>query len=196
MAFHPSLAQWILNLGFWFIFLNFLKCFLIFKKCLYIHIYIYIYIYIFFFFFGHAMQLAGSQFPSQDLNLGPRQWKHRVLTTGLPGKSLLDLVNSRPGLNPKFTTVARLYKISPLLLLPVSPSTPLLTLHAKHMKLSVPWRPWDWSCLRPQSLHVNCFLAWNAALPNPLLLLEKSCSPVRFQQKYRFPSKAIPPLPK
>ena len=39
-----------------------------------------------FFFFGHAMQHAGSSFPDQGSNLCPLQWKHGVLTTGLPGK--------------------------------------------------------------------------------------------------------------
>ena len=39
-------------------------------------------------FFGCAAQLMGSQFPNQGSNLIPQQWKHRVLTTGLPGKSL------------------------------------------------------------------------------------------------------------
>ena len=39
-------------------------------------------------FFGCAAQLAGSYFPNQGLNLGPQQWKSRVLTTGLPGNVL------------------------------------------------------------------------------------------------------------
>jgi len=30
---------------------------------------------------------VGSQFPNQESNLCPLQWKHRVLTTGHPGKS-------------------------------------------------------------------------------------------------------------
>ena len=41
----------------------------------------------FFFFFGCASRHAGSQFPDQGSNLCPLQWKHRVLTTGLPGNS-------------------------------------------------------------------------------------------------------------
>ena len=42
----------------------------------------------FFFFFGeHATRLVGSQSPNQGSNPGPQQWKHRVLTTGPPGKS-------------------------------------------------------------------------------------------------------------
>ena len=41
---------------------------------------------LFFFFFGQAV--CGSQFPNQGLNPGPQQWKHQVLTTGLPGNSL------------------------------------------------------------------------------------------------------------
>ena len=62
-------------------------------------IYIYMYVHIFFawfytlqkwyniahfFFFGCARQLVWSYFPDQGLNPGPRQWKPRVLTTGLP----------------------------------------------------------------------------------------------------------------
>ena len=34
------------------------------------------------------MQLSGSSFLHQGLNPHPGQWKHRVLTTGLPGNSL------------------------------------------------------------------------------------------------------------
>ena len=33
-------------------------------------------------FFWHTTWLAGPSFPEQGLNLGPWQWKHRVLTTG------------------------------------------------------------------------------------------------------------------
>ena len=39
------------------------------------------------FFFGQAAWHAGSQFPYQGSNPRPLQWKHRVLTTGPPGKS-------------------------------------------------------------------------------------------------------------
>ena len=39
----------------------------------------------FFLFLSHHV---GSYFPDQGLNLYPLQWKHRILTTGLPGKSL------------------------------------------------------------------------------------------------------------
>ena len=38
-------------------------------------------------FFGHSVQPAGSSFPAQGLNLRHPQWKHGVLTPGLPGKS-------------------------------------------------------------------------------------------------------------
>ena len=41
-----------------------------------------------YYFFGRAARIAGSQFPSRGLNPCPLQWKHRVLTTGLPGNSL------------------------------------------------------------------------------------------------------------
>ena len=34
--------------------------------------------------FDHATWLVGSWFPHQGLNSGPRQWKHRVVTTGQP----------------------------------------------------------------------------------------------------------------
>ena len=36
----------------------------------------------------HTTQHAGSQFPDQGLNSYPLQWKLRVLSTRLPGKSL------------------------------------------------------------------------------------------------------------
>ena len=35
-----------------------------------------------------ATQLVRSWFPNQGSNLGPQQWKCKVLTTGLPGNSL------------------------------------------------------------------------------------------------------------
>ena len=38
--------------------------------------------------FGYAMWHVGSWFSDQGLNQGPRQWKHEVLTTGPPGKSI------------------------------------------------------------------------------------------------------------
>ena len=41
-----------------------------------------------FFFFYCAAQLAGSYFLDQGLNLGPQQWKCRILTTGPPRNSL------------------------------------------------------------------------------------------------------------
>ena len=40
-----------------------------------------------FFFFGRAAGHAGSSFPDQGWNPCPLQWKHRILTTGPPGKS-------------------------------------------------------------------------------------------------------------
>ena len=44
---------------------------------------------IFFFFFWPHHLLLGSLFPDQELNLGPWQWKHRVLTTEPPGNALM-----------------------------------------------------------------------------------------------------------
>ena len=42
----------------------------------------------FLFCFGFlALWLVASQFPYQELKLSPWQWKHRVLTTVLPGNS-------------------------------------------------------------------------------------------------------------
>ena len=41
----------------------------------------------FLFFFCCTGQHVGSQFPNQGLNPRPLQWKHRDLTTALPGKS-------------------------------------------------------------------------------------------------------------
>ena len=49
-------------------------------------------------FFGQAAQYVGSQFPDQGSNLQPLLWKHRVLTTGLPGKS--SHVSSYKDINP------------------------------------------------------------------------------------------------
>ena len=46
------------------------------------------------FFSGHSMQLVGSQFPNQQSNLGPWQWKHEILTIGSPGNSLDFLKNT------------------------------------------------------------------------------------------------------
>ena len=43
----------------------------------------------FFFFFGLTVQHVGSKFPNQEWNPHPLQWKHKVLTTQPPGKSLL-----------------------------------------------------------------------------------------------------------
>ena len=40
-------------------------------------------------FIGHAKQHVGSQFSSRGLNPCSTHWKHRVLTTGRPGKSLI-----------------------------------------------------------------------------------------------------------
>ena len=37
--------------------------------------------------FGCAPKRVGSKFPDQGLNLHPLHWKHRILTSGLPGKS-------------------------------------------------------------------------------------------------------------
>ena len=46
-----------------------------------------LFIYCYHFLFGHTMQHVGSYFPGQGLNLCRLQWKHRVATTGPPGKS-------------------------------------------------------------------------------------------------------------
>ena len=46
---------------------------------------------LFILFFGRAARHVGSQFPDQGLNPRPLQWKRRVLTTGPPGKSLIQL---------------------------------------------------------------------------------------------------------
>ena len=46
----------------------------------------------FYLFFGPATWLAGSLFSAQGSNLGSRQWKRGVLTTGPPGNSLSSQV--------------------------------------------------------------------------------------------------------
>ena len=47
-------------------------------------------------FFFLATRHVGSQLPNQGLNSCPRNWKHRVSTTGLPGKSWRGTQNA-PG---------------------------------------------------------------------------------------------------
>ena len=42
----------------------------------------------YFIFFGCNARHVGSYFPSERSNRLPLRWKHEVLTTGLPGKSL------------------------------------------------------------------------------------------------------------
>ena len=44
-------------------------------------------LFLFGWFFGRAMRHAGSYFPDHGSNPCPPQWRHRVLTTGPPGKS-------------------------------------------------------------------------------------------------------------
>ena len=41
--------------------------------------------------------LARSQFPNEGLNLCPRQWEHRVLTTGPPGNSHKTVLDGQVG---------------------------------------------------------------------------------------------------
>ena len=41
---------------------------------------------------GHAAWLVECWFSNQRSNPGPQQWKHPVLTTGLPGKSWIPTV--------------------------------------------------------------------------------------------------------
>ena len=38
--------------------------------------------------YGRNVRLVASYFPDQGLHQWPLQWKARILTTGLPGKSL------------------------------------------------------------------------------------------------------------
>ena len=45
----------------------------------------------FIYLFGHTMWPLGSQFPGNRLNLHSLQWKHGILTTGLPGKSPVNV---------------------------------------------------------------------------------------------------------
>jgi len=44
------------------------------------------------FIFGCAMQLAGSKFPQPGIEPVSLQWKHRVLTTEEPEKSLFGCI--------------------------------------------------------------------------------------------------------
>ena len=56
----------------------------------YLIVYMYC-VFLFFCFFCRVVQHARSQFPDQGSNLFPLQWKHRVLITELPGKSLYHI---------------------------------------------------------------------------------------------------------
>lgn len=65
-----------------------------------------------FFFFYRAAQFAGSYFLDWGLNLGPQQWKCRILTTGLPRNSLfyfsiciLNYLYFKPKFLERFTEV-------------------------------------------------------------------------------------------
>ena len=48
----------------------------------------FLFVFPFLFLFDYTLWHAGSQFPDQGSNPRPLQWNCRVLTTGLPGKSL------------------------------------------------------------------------------------------------------------
>ena len=61
----------------------FVVCFLFFFKTFMVFI---LFIFIF---LAAPRGLAGSWFPDQGLNLGPRQWKPGILTIGPPGNSVL-----------------------------------------------------------------------------------------------------------
>ena len=49
--------------------------------------------YLFFVFFFNLVVACGIYFPDQGSNLGLLHWEHRVLGTGLPGKSLDGIVD-------------------------------------------------------------------------------------------------------
>ena len=69
------------------------------------------------------MQHVGSEFPDQGSNLCSLQWKCRVLTTGLPGKSHIIRLFKRiyNACTPMFT--AALFTIARTLKQPKCPST-------------------------------------------------------------------------
>ena len=46
------------------------------------------FLFLLFLLFGHTVQHVGSQFPDQGSNLHPLHWKHGILISGPPGKSL------------------------------------------------------------------------------------------------------------
>ena len=54
------------------------------------------------FFFCHTPWHVGSLYPNQGLNPGPLRWKHRVLTTGLLGKSSVVSFSSKHVLHINF----------------------------------------------------------------------------------------------
>ena len=47
------------------------------------------------FYFDCALECVGSSFPNQALNPCPLQWKLRILTIGLPGKSQIAILIRR-----------------------------------------------------------------------------------------------------
>ena len=60
------------------------------------------------------MRHEGSQFPNQGSNLHPLPWKCKVLTTGLPGKSLELHLFHIPGIRDGKRAVVELSITSPL----------------------------------------------------------------------------------
>ena len=65
------------------------------------------------FFFGYTVSLAGSLFPYKGSNPHPLQWKHKVLTTGPPGKSQNSHLLKYPHFTEKETEAHSWYAVKP-----------------------------------------------------------------------------------
>ena len=64
------------------------------------------------FIFGHVRQLAESQFPNQDLNLGPQQWKLHTPATGPPRNFQFFLFDQKMPLSTSSSATLRWKQIS------------------------------------------------------------------------------------
>ena len=83
-----------------------------------------------FFFFWHTPLPVGSWIPHQGSNLGPLQWRCRVLTTVPPGKTLQCFFRHGPGRPPSLNMLA-LPRLTAMLLLPgFLLCVPTLTIHS------------------------------------------------------------------
>ena len=105
---------------------------------------------LFFFLFSHTLWLARSQFPNQGLYMGLRPWKHKVLTAGLPGKSLKQILMI-------YFIEPKLPKIQPAFLSYLPKSLTVGMYFTASARLSL-----DQSCLKCSGPHAasSCVMGW------------------------------------